>query len=95
MSRSESALKVSAECLRSTLLKAYFLSVRPNGPAQRAIRKAQNKSLRLLERMTGLDRGYLSRIEREQIQHVADPSVQMIADALGVPIEAIIHKEKT
>ncbi|MFD8949397.1 helix-turn-helix domain-containing protein [Streptomyces xanthophaeus] len=69
--------------------------MRPNGPAQRAIREAQNKSLRLLERMTGLDRGYLSRIERGQIRHVADPSVQMIADALDVPIEAIINKEKT
>jgi transcriptional regulator with XRE-family HTH domain len=45
--------------------------------------------------MTGLDRGYLSRIERGLIRHVADPSVQTIADALDVPIEAIIHKEKT
>ncbi|MFD6113663.1 helix-turn-helix domain-containing protein [Streptomyces yangpuensis] len=69
--------------------------MRPNGPAQRAIREAQNKSLRLLEHMTGLDRGYLSRIERGLIRHVADPSVQTIADALDVPIEAIIHKEKT
>ncbi|MER7734161.1 helix-turn-helix transcriptional regulator [Streptomyces erythrochromogenes] len=69
--------------------------MRPNGPAQRAIRKAQNKSLRLLERITGLDRGYLSRIETGQIRRVADPSVQKIADALDVPIEAITHKEKT
>ncbi|MFD8577325.1 helix-turn-helix domain-containing protein [Streptomyces virginiae] len=69
--------------------------MRPNGPAQRAIRKAQNKSLRLLERMTGLSRGYLSRLETGQIRHVADPSVQKIADALGVPIEAITHEEKT
>ncbi|MFC5905560.1 helix-turn-helix domain-containing protein, partial [Streptomyces zhihengii] len=68
--------------------------MRPNGPAQRAIRKAQNKSLRLLERITGLDRGYLSRIETGQIRHVADTSVQKIADALGVPTEAITHKEK-
>lgn len=69
--------------------------MRPNGPAQRAIREAQNKSLRLLERMTGLNRGYLSRLETGQIRDVADPSVQKIADALDVPIEAIIHKEKT
>jgi transcriptional regulator with XRE-family HTH domain len=81
--------------LRIELKKAYFLSVRPNGPAQRAIREAQEMSLRLLERITGLDRGYLSRIERGQIRHVADPSVQKIADALRVPTEAITHKEKT
>lgn len=44
--------------------------------------------------MTGLERGYLSRMERGLIREPADPAVLKVASALDVPPDAITHKEK-
>lgn len=52
-------------------------------------------SLRELQKLTGLDRGYLSRLERGLIHEPAEVRVQKVAKALGVPLDAITHKEKT
>jgi transcriptional regulator with XRE-family HTH domain len=52
-------------------------------------------SLRSLQQRTGLDRGYLSRMERGLISKSANETVQKVADALEVTPEAITHKEKT
>ncbi|WP_431999264.1 helix-turn-helix domain-containing protein [Streptomyces sioyaensis] len=65
----------------------------PNGSAIRAIREAQKLSLRALSDRTGLNRGYLSRLERGQIRATAEHRVEAIAEAMRVPREAITHKE--
>jgi transcriptional regulator with XRE-family HTH domain len=69
--------------------------VRPNGRAIRAIREAQKLSLRALQQETGLNRGYLSRLERGYIRKPADGPVFKVATALNVPPDAITHEEKT
>ncbi|MGQ4513616.1 helix-turn-helix domain-containing protein [Streptomyces sp. DW26H14] len=69
--------------------------MRPNGPAIRAIRRARNLSLRMLQHQTGLNRGYLSRLERGLIREPADEPVLKVATALNVPPDAITHEEKT
>lgn len=69
--------------------------MRPNGTAIRAIRRAQKTSLRELQQTTGLNRGYLSRLERGRIQQSDATAVQKVATALDVPLEAICHEEKT
>lgn len=56
---------------------------------------AQKMSLRELQEKTGLDRGYLSRMERGHIRESADKPVQKVAAALDVKPDAITHKEKT
>ncbi|MEV6081275.1 helix-turn-helix transcriptional regulator [Streptomyces sp. NPDC052069] len=68
--------------------------MRPNGPAIRAIRRAQKMSLRTLQQKTGLNRGYLSRMERALIRESADEPVQAVASALDVTPDAITHEEK-
>ncbi|WP_275462111.1 helix-turn-helix domain-containing protein [Streptomyces noursei] len=67
----------------------------PNGSAIRAIREAQKMSIRALSQRTGLNRGYLSRLERCQIREAADARVTAVAEALGVPTAAITHQETT
>lgn len=52
-------------------------------------------SLRELQQTTGLNRGYLSRMERGRIRQSDDTAVQKVATALNVPIDAIRHEEKT
>jgi transcriptional regulator with XRE-family HTH domain len=61
----------------------------------RRVRKAQNMSLRTLQELTGLNRGYLSRMERGLIRESADHRVQTIAGALHVKPAAITDEEKT
>lgn len=61
----------------------------------RGIRNGRNLSLRELEAKTGLDRGYLSRLEREQIRDVGSEQVRRVAKALGVPEDLIVTKETT
>ena len=51
-------------------------------------------SLRTLQKLTGLDRGYLSRMERGQIRQSGDHRVQAIADALQVKPAAIEEDEE-
>ncbi|MEU1805871.1 helix-turn-helix transcriptional regulator [Streptomyces sp. NPDC019937] len=65
----------------------------PNGTAIRAIREAQRLSIRGLALRTGLNRGYLSRLERGHIRESADHKVRAIAAVLDVPVDAITHKE--
>lgn len=69
--------------------------MRPNGQAIREIRRAKNIGLRALQKMTGLDRGYLSRMERGHIEKSDDEQVRKVATALNVALAAITHKEKT
>ncbi len=52
-------------------------------------------SLRALEQQTGLNRGYLSRLERGHIREPDDGPVRKVATALSVPTDAITHEEKT
>lgn len=68
--------------------------MKPDGPAIRKLRKAQNLSLRSLQNLTGLNRGYLSRIERGLIHESADQRVQTIANALQVKCIAITEDEE-
>lgn len=69
--------------------------MKPDGPAIRKLRRAQKLGLRALQELTGLNRGYLSRIERGLIHETAAQRVQSIADALQVKREAITQEEKT
>ncbi|WP_405944687.1 helix-turn-helix domain-containing protein [Streptomyces sp. NBC_00932] len=69
--------------------------MRPNGRAIRAIRQAQKLSLRALQQTTGLNRGYLSRMERGHIRESATEPVLKVAAALSVTPDAITHEEKT
>lgn len=43
--------------------------------------------------MTGLNRGYLSRLERGHIHESDNERVRKVANALNVALEAITHKE--
>jgi transcriptional regulator with XRE-family HTH domain len=69
--------------------------VTPNGTAIRAIRTAKNLGLRTLASSTGIDRGYLSRLERGLIRKPAEERLLRIAEELEVPPAAITHEEKT
>lgn len=51
-------------------------------------------SLRELQAKTGLNRGYLSRLEREQIRDSGEEQVRKVATALQVPPDLITHEEK-
>jgi transcriptional regulator with XRE-family HTH domain len=61
----------------------------------RAIREARNMSLRTLQQKTGLNRGYLSRMERGLIRESDADPVQKVAQALNVSPDAITHEEMT
>lgn len=52
-------------------------------------------SLRKLEAQTGLNRGYLSRLEREQVQDVGSEQLRRVAAALEVPEGLILDEETT
>jgi len=61
----------------------------------RRVRNAQKMSLRTLEKLTGLNRGYLSRLERDLIHESADQRVRTIAAALQVKPAAINKEDET
>jgi len=61
----------------------------------RRVREAQKMSLRTLQKLTGLNRGYLSRMERDLIHESADQRVRAIAGALQVKPAAITKEEET
>ncbi|MGW1267591.1 helix-turn-helix domain-containing protein [Streptomyces sp. NPDC002491] len=67
--------------------------MRPNGQAIRAFRIARNLSLRQVEEQTGLNRGWLSRLERGQIQTTADDKVQQVATLLDISPDLLKAKE--
>ncbi|MFJ8110470.1 helix-turn-helix domain-containing protein [Streptomyces sp. NPDC096132] len=69
--------------------------MKPNGPMIRGIRQGRKLSLRELEAQTGLNRGYLSRLEREQVQDVGSEQVRRVAEALDVDEALLIVTEET
>lgn len=50
-------------------------------------------SIRTLSTRTHLDRGYLSRLERDFIRKPATERLESVATALGVPLTAITDEE--
>ncbi|WP_353962750.1 helix-turn-helix domain-containing protein [Kitasatospora purpeofusca] len=64
----------------------------PNGTAIRVIRRACNVSLRQLATRAGLDRSFISRIERGE-SGASERSLREIAAALEVPVAAINREE--
>ncbi|MFC9949236.1 helix-turn-helix domain-containing protein [Streptomyces prasinus] len=69
--------------------------MKPNGRMIRGIREGRKLSLRELEAQTGLNRGYLSRLEREQVGDVGSEQLRRVADALRVPEGLILDEETT
>ncbi|MFJ8054901.1 helix-turn-helix domain-containing protein [Streptomyces sp. NPDC096142] len=69
--------------------------MRPHGQAIRAWRLARKLSIRQVEDLTGLNRGYLSRLERGQIRTTAEARIQRVATALDVTPDLLELKEKT
>jgi transcriptional regulator with XRE-family HTH domain len=61
----------------------------------RGIREGRKLSLRELEAQTGLNRGYLSRLEREQVKDVGSEQVRRVAAALDVDESLILDEETT
>ncbi|MGK4583454.1 helix-turn-helix domain-containing protein [Kitasatospora sp. HPMI-4] len=79
--------------LQALLNSATVSLVTPNGYAIRAVREARGYSMRRVAGMAGTHRSTILRIEREQ--RGASPAVlQRIADALGVPIQAITRERQ-
>ncbi|GAQ70545.1 helix-turn-helix domain protein [Streptomyces turgidiscabies] len=71
------------------------MGVKPNGLMIRGIRTGRKLSLRELEARTGLNRGYLSRLEREQMRDVGSEQVRRVAEALRVPEALLIDTEES
>lgn len=69
--------------------------MKPNGRMIRGIRIGRKLSLRELEAKTGLNRGYLSRLEREQVRDVGSEQVRRVAEALQVSEALLIADEET
>ncbi|MFD7884034.1 helix-turn-helix domain-containing protein [Streptomyces bauhiniae] len=69
--------------------------MRPNGQAIRAFRLARNVSIRQMEAQTGLNRGYLSRLERGRIRDTSVEKVQRVATVLDISPDLLESKEKT
>lgn len=69
--------------------------MKPNGRMIRGIRTGRKLSLRELEARTGLNRGYLSRLEREQVRDVGSEQVRRVAEGLGVSEDLLIHDEES
>ncbi|MFE6284405.1 helix-turn-helix domain-containing protein [Streptomyces sp. NPDC057877] len=67
--------------------------MRPHGQAVRAWRLARNLSIRQVEQQTGLNRGWLSRLERGQIRTTADERIQRVATVLDITPDLLELKE--
>lgn len=61
----------------------------------RGVRQGRKLSLRELEAKTGMNRGYLSRLEREQVRDVAPEQVRRVAEALRVGEDLLSDDEET
>ncbi|WP_437090119.1 helix-turn-helix domain-containing protein [Streptomyces sp. enrichment culture] len=61
----------------------------------RGIREGRNMSLRELEAQTGLNRGYLSRLEREQVGDCGSEQVRRVAEVLRVSEDLLIDTEES
>lgn len=71
------------------------MGVKPNGRMIRGIRTGRKLSLRELEARTGLNRGYLSRLENEQLRDVGSEQVRRVAEGLDVPEALLIDTEES
>ena len=69
--------------------------MKPNGRMIRGIRTGRKLSLRELEARTGLNRGYLSRLENEQLRDVGSEQVRRVAEGLDVPEDLLIDTEES
>ncbi|MGW0566137.1 helix-turn-helix domain-containing protein [Streptomyces tauricus] len=68
--------------------------MRPNGQAIRAFRIARRVSIRQMEEQTGLNRGWLSRLERGEIRTTAESRVRQVATVLDIDPDLLELKEK-
>ncbi|MFD3835364.1 helix-turn-helix domain-containing protein [Streptomyces sp. NPDC058642] len=68
--------------------------MRPHGQAIRAFRIARNLSIRQVEQQTGFNRGWLSRLERGQIQTTSQERIQRVATVLETTPDLLELKEK-
>ncbi|MEU4170969.1 helix-turn-helix transcriptional regulator [Streptomyces sp. NPDC026665] len=68
--------------------------MRPHGQAIRAWRLARNMSIRQVETLTGLNRGWLSRIERGEIRTTTEAKVRQVATVLDISPDLLELKEK-
>ncbi|MFJ9420780.1 helix-turn-helix domain-containing protein [Streptomyces sp. NPDC101249] len=66
--------------------------MRPHSSAIRYRRRALHMGLRQLSRLTGIDRGHLSRVERG-MAGLGDDYIRKVAAALGVTTDDITHEE--
>ncbi|WP_281290743.1 helix-turn-helix domain-containing protein [Streptomyces sedi] len=64
----------------------------PNGTAIRAIRVVRRMSLRQLARLTDLDRGHISRLERG-LAGASEASLHRIATVLEVPVADLLRAD--
>ncbi|MGM9380299.1 helix-turn-helix domain-containing protein [Streptomyces antibioticus] len=69
--------------------------MKPNGPMIRGIRAGRRLSLRDLEARSGLNRGYLSKLEHGQVRDVGSEQVRRVAEALQVPEGLLIDTEES
>jgi transcriptional regulator with XRE-family HTH domain len=61
----------------------------------RGVRVGRKLTLPELEAKTGLNRGYLSRLERGHIHEVGSDQVRRVAEALQVPEGLLIDTEES
>lgn len=61
----------------------------------RGVRAGRRLTLPALEAQTGLNRGYLSRLERGLIRNVGRDQVRRVAEALRVPEDLLIDAEES
>lgn len=66
---------------------------RINGVALQALRKARQESLVALSTRSGVDHSYISRLERGERQYPAIRITSALAEALDVPVEALLAVE--
>ncbi|MFE9764660.1 helix-turn-helix domain-containing protein [Streptomyces sp. NPDC005808] len=69
--------------------------MKPNGSMIRGVRVGRGLSLPELEAKTGLNRGYLSRMERGHIQEVGSEQVRRVAKALRVSEDLLTETEES
>ncbi|MGZ0231183.1 helix-turn-helix domain-containing protein [Streptomyces sp. H49] len=67
--------------------------MRPHPSAIRFRRGALHMSLATLSKLTGINKGHLSRVERG-LAGLGDDNILKVADALGVTTDDITHEEK-
>lgn len=67
--------------------------MKPNRTALQALRRANRWGLRELERRTGLNRGYLSRLERGR-RGASLTTLTVLADLYDVPVTDLTSEDK-